>query len=257
MTAAVMPSQPENEFYRPGYFPVSRRIDAHFEILKKRVRLALLSSDVNTSMLLVFRSRMLLGLLSAQFPGIEVIAACEGEAEACAVMERRQPGLLLLGDDLANGSAASVIRRGTTLHPDLRILLVLQRPQDLEGLPFCHGLLADADLGLRPDYPIFQAVMAMLTNTHYCSPALLEQAAQQPRFDPPGLHAPVKLTPREQDILSGYARGLSNQEVAAELQLSTHTVKTYSADLLAKLGVNNRQKALRKAVALGLARFSV
>ena len=250
-----MPSQPENEFYRPGFFPVSRRMDAHFAILKKRARLAFLSSDVNTSLLLVFRSRMLLGLLSDQFSGIEVMAACEGEAEACAVMERCRPGLLLLGGDLANGSAASVIRRGTALHPDLRVMVVLQCPQALEGLPFCHGLLADADLGLRPDYPIFQGLMAMLTNTHYCSPALVEQAAQQPRCDQPGHHAPVKLTPREQDILSGYARGLSNQEMAAELQLSTHTVKTYSADLLAKLGVNNRQKALRKAVALGFARF--
>ena len=251
-----MPSQPENEFYRPGFFPVSRRMDAHFAILKKRARLAFLSSDVNTSLLLAFRSRMLLGLLSDQFPGIEVLAACEGEAEACAVMDRRQPGLLLLSDDLANGSASSLIRRGIALYPDLRVMVVLQSPQALEGLPFCHGLLADADLGLRPDYPVFQGLMAMLTNTHYCSPLLAEQVAQQPRCDHPGPQAPLKLTPRERDLLSGYARGLSNHEVAAELQLSTHTVKTYSADLLAKLGVNNRQKALRKAVALGLARFS-
>lgn len=247
---------PEHEFYRPGFFPVSRRMDRHFSILKKRIRLAFLSSDVNTSLLLVFRSRMLLGLLSDQFPGIELMAACGGEAEACDVMQRREPGLLLLGDDLANGSPASLIRRAIALHPDLRVMLVLQSPQVLENLPFVHGLLADADLGLRPDYPIFQGLMAMLTNTHYCSPSLLEQAAKQPSCDRHGQGAPAKLTPREQDLLSAYARGLSNQEVAVELQLSPHTVKTYSADLLAKLGVNNRQKALRKAVALGLARFS-
>ena len=252
-----MTPQPEHEFNRPGYFPVSGQMDRHFLILKKRMRLAILSSDVSKSLLLVFRSRLLLGLLREQFPAIEVVAACEGEAEACAVMERRRPGLLLLGDDLSNGSAASLIRRGVSLHPDLRVMLVLQNPQVLEDLPFCHSLIADADLGLRPDYPMFQGLMAMLTNTHYRSPLLEAQADQQPSCDLPAHPAPVKLTPREQDIISGYARGLSNQEVAAELQLSPHTVKTYSADLLAKLGVNNRQKALRKAVALGLARFSV
>ena len=232
-------------------------MDRHFLILKKRMRLAILSSDVKKSLLLVFRSRLLLGLLREQFPAIKVVAACEGEAEACAVMEQYRPGLLLLGDDLSNGSAASLIHRGISLHPDLRVTLVLQNLHVLEGLPFCHGLIADADLGLRQDFPMLQALMAMLTNTHYRSPLLQARTEQQPSSGLRDNHAPVKLTPREQDIISGYARGLSNQEVAAELQLSPHTVKTYSADLLAKLGVNNRQKALRKAVALGLARFSV
>lgn len=220
------------------------------------MRLAILSSEVNTNLLLAFNSRMLLGLLSNQFSELDILAACQGEAEACEVMERSRPGLLLLGDDLSNGSAASLIGRGIALHPDLRVMLVLKNHQLLEDLPICNSFIADADLGLRPDYPIFQGLMAMLTNTHYRSPSLLSQAVLQPSSSLLGHITPINLTPREQDLMSGYARGLSNEEVAVELQLSVHTVKTYSADLLAKLGVNNRQKALRKVVALGLTRFS-
>jgi DNA-binding NarL/FixJ family response regulator len=59
------------------------------------------------------------------------------------------------------------------------------------------------------------------------------------------------LTPRERQLLEAYALGLSNQETARRLGLSVRTMQTYSSNLLKKLGVNNRQKALRRAISLG------
>jgi DNA-binding NarL/FixJ family response regulator len=52
-------------------------------------------------------------------------------------------------------------------------------------------------------------------------------------------------------LLEAYALGLSNQETANRLGLSVRTVQTYSSNLLQKLGVNNRQKALLRAMSLG------
>jgi DNA-binding NarL/FixJ family response regulator len=52
-------------------------------------------------------------------------------------------------------------------------------------------------------------------------------------------------------LLEAYALGLSNQETARRLGLSVRTMQTYSSNLLKKLGVNNRQKALRRAISLG------
>ena len=54
-----------------------------------------------------------------------------------------------------------------------------------------------------------------------------------------GQRAPV-LTPRESDVVALLARGLTNPEIAAELQVSRSTVKTHVHSVLIKLGVKRR-----------------
>ena len=235
-----------------GFFPVGREAYSHFSRLQQRIKLAVLSSDVDPSVVFVFRSRILLGLLVQQLHKIRAVAACEGEQEALSVLESQSAGLLILGDDLSNGSSHQLVCRAKALHPDLRVMQILQHPEAYQGFGFCHALIADSDLGLHDDYPFYQGLMAMLTNTSYRSPLMVSLQTQH------SIHLAempipfVSLTTREKDILRCYAQGLTNKESAEELNLSPETVKTYSGRLLSKLGVNNRQKALRRAAALGL-----
>ncbi len=58
------------------------------------------------------------------------------------------------------------------------------------------------------------------------------------------------LTPREVDVLSAMADGLSNKEMARRLGISPHTVKFHAESLFRKLGVNTRAEA----VAFGMRR---
>jgi DNA-binding CsgD family transcriptional regulator len=60
------------------------------------------------------------------------------------------------------------------------------------------------------------------------------------------------LTPRELDVLRLVARGLGNKEIAAELDLSTHTVKYHLASVLEKLGVRSRTEAVSLGIRTGL-----
>jgi len=60
------------------------------------------------------------------------------------------------------------------------------------------------------------------------------------------------LTPRETDVLRHLALGRSNREIAAALDIGDETVKTHVANLLAKLGVENRAQATVQALRRGL-----
>lgn len=72
-------------------------------------------------------------------------------------------------------------------------------------------------------------------------PLLAELDALSPRA-PLGATA-VELTPREREVLTLVARGLSNGQIGKQLYISTKTVSVHVSNLLAKLGASGRTEA--------------
>ena len=67
-----------------------------------------------------------------------------------------------------------------------------------------------------------------------------------------GVQGAPQLSAREREVLGLVAQGMTNQEIAAALVLSEHTVHRHVANLLAKLGCSRRAEAVAVALEQGL-----
>lgn len=61
----------------------------------------------------------------------------------------------------------------------------------------------------------------------------------------------TRLSGRERAIVDLLVRGASTEEMSAELEITTHTVRSHVQSVLHKLGVNSRAKAASLGVAMG------
>jgi len=86
-------------------------------------------------------------------------------------------------------------------------------------------------------------------------PAITERVLQglqgkKTQFD--SIHQPENLTEKEIEILRLMASGCSNREISLAMFKSEGTVKNQVSNVLAKLGVRDRTRAVLKAIELGV-----
>ena len=83
---------------------------------------------------------------------------------------------------------------------------------------------------------------------------MLEEFRRLSQFKPPEAIQDelAMLTLREKDVLSLVSQGRSDKEIAAQLSISLHTVKSHLRNILAKLQVNTRREAAWLAKNKGL-----
>ena len=68
----------------------------------------------------------------------------------------------------------------------------------------------------------------------------------------PSSERPESLSEREVEVLRLMTGGLSNREIASSLHMAEGTVKNHTSNILGKLGVRDRTRAVLKALELGL-----
>ena len=114
-----------------------------------------------------------------------------------------------------------------------------------------HNILP---MNLRLDLWLF-AVQIMLHGGSYMPPDLVElleidrnMQLEKTRHTDDAVqvgdhHAVGALTPREREVLALIAQGQQNKTIAANLNLSEHTIKLHIHHIISKMGVSNRTEA--------------
>lgn len=197
-------------------------------------------------------------LISA-VPEIESVGAARDGAEAIAMAARHRPDVVLMDLRMPGVDGVQATRTIRAAQPDTQVV-VLTTFADEDSI---LGALEAGALGyLTKDAGIAEITRAIQAAAvgHSLLDAtvqsrLVAAANSGARSAHPSSAAeplPDDLTPREAEVLSLIARGLSNSEIAAQLVLSEATVKTHVNHLFAKTGARDRAQAVRYAYTHGL-----
>lgn len=225
-----------------------------FIVAEARFLLACLSREFDPSFICVGKSNLEFMLA---YKAIKVIRDFRGAAktssQAIDLLGKVKPGFVFIhekGDQLEFTELVQYISQSC---PTIRSYILIDSLKALEDYIKIDPdiIVADADIFL-PNNPLLQGLMAMIASTTYRSPSVESYLNQisQPINHTSSLR--IVLSLRDQQLLEAYVLGLSNREVAEQLNLSVRSVQTYSGQLLARLGVNNRQKALMHIAKLGI-----
>ncbi|WP_030846582.1 response regulator [Streptomyces sp. NRRL S-475] len=188
-------------------------------------------------------------------PDIEVVAEAGDGAEAIDAVRRHAPDVALLDIRMPRVDGIEACR-AISAAGDCRTVMLTTFDSDEYVYEALHAgasgfLLKD----VRRD-DLVHAVRVVARGDSLLAPSVARRLVEQytrpaarPRRPDPRLDV---LTARERETLLLLARGLSNAEIAAELVVSDHTVKTHVGNVLAKLGLRDRIQAVICAYETGL-----
>ena len=193
------------------------------------------------------------GLL-ALTPDIRVVAEAADGAEAGAVLEQAAPDLVLLDVRMPVRSGIDFLREWQGHLPPTILLTTFDDDEALfEGMRLgARGFLLK-DISLER---LAEGIRSVVAGATLFRPALTERTRAS--YEPGTRAAPAReigaaehLTSRETEVLALMAAGFNNAEIAAALGPSEGTIKNHVSNILAKLGVRDRVRAVLRGLELG------
>jgi DNA-binding NarL/FixJ family response regulator len=171
--------------------------------------------------------------------GAEVVFAGSSVSAALDVINAQTPDVLLVEPWMRDGDGLALISDVAGSNPGVNVV-ALSRMWDPDHVR--EAAAAGARGHLRKD--------TALRDLPSVIRFILSGSMIRPAEEPAGGGA--MLTGRERDVIRLLATGLSNTQIAQELEVSDQTVKYHLHNAYGKLGVHNRVGAVHRAARLGI-----
>ncbi|MET8356332.1 response regulator transcription factor [Micromonospora sp. NPDC005171] len=181
-------------------------------------------------------------------------------AQAVALTEQHRPDVVLMDVRMPEMDGIEATRRICADPATAGTRVIILTTFDLDE--YVYGALrAGASGFLLKDTPpadLLTGIRVVAAGEGLLAPTvtrrLIDEFARQPEPTRPLPRQLDGVTDREREVLALIARGLSNAELAAHLNLSQATVKTHVGRLLTKLAVRDRAQLVIVAYETGLVR---
>jgi two-component system, NarL family, response regulator DevR len=177
-------------------------------------------------------------------PGMKVVGQGGRMEEAKKLCHRLNPDLVLLDIRLPDGSGVDAAREIRSTCPGTRVLFLTSFADDHTVL---EAILSGAQGYILKDIAsnaLIRAIRTVASGQAFIDPRLTKHTLEWLRhvYRGPGQSKRPFLSPQEQRLLPLVAQGLTNKEIARDLQLSEKTVKNYLANVYSKLSIGRRSQ---------------
>jgi DNA-binding NarL/FixJ family response regulator len=203
----------------------------------------------------------LAGLIDSQ-PDLQVVGQASDGFEALMLARELRPALLVMDISMpiCNGVEAVRLIRATPELAELRIVMLTIHDDDEHLFAAIRAGANGYLLKNTNSAEFLRGVRAALAGEAILPPKLAARlmdefarlASQPAPAAATGDASDQELTWREREVLQLIATGASDSEIASQLTLSIHTVKTHVRHILAKLHAVNRRAAVSEAKQRGL-----
>jgi DNA-binding NarL/FixJ family response regulator len=176
--------------------------------------------------------------------GIEIVGEARSGEELLALVERRNPDVVLMDLRMPGLDGVDCIAEIKRSSPDVKAV-VLSACEDRASIDSALRAGASAYMvkSVSP-VDIASVLRQASAGAVYHSPTAAPSRASESE---PLEESGPGLTPREATILQAIAAGLTTKTISQDLWLSEHTVKFHLTNIYRKLGVSNRSAAVRYA----------
>jgi DNA-binding NarL/FixJ family response regulator len=189
--------------------------------------------------------RLGLRALFETVPQFVVVGEAGTVAEALVAARQGQPDVVVLDVRLPDGSGVEACREIRSERPRTRVLMLTSYAD--EDAVVASIMAGAAGYLLKQSDPdrLIEAVEIVARGGSLLDPAITQTVLQWiQRLGTRAIEDPLlALSDQERRILPLLAEGKTNREIAAELYLSEHTVKTYVSNILQKLHLSRRAEA--------------
>lgn len=189
-------------------------------------------------------------LLSAQVD-FEVVADVATPPHAYDAVDRAQPDVALVSQEVCGVSGATITRELTRRQPRLRVVIFASRAdEDAVREALASGARGYV-LRRQPPTQLFEAIREVAQGHVYLAPRISHLVVQDHLRLHRGESAQAgpcdKLSRRERDVFDLLVRGNNNQRISRLLGISAKTVETHRAHVLRKLEVHSIVDLIRFA----------
>lgn len=187
-------------------------------------------------------------------PDIRVVAEASDGASAIEMTRQHRPDVVLLDISMPNMDGITATQRLREEFPDLGIVMLTMFGEDVQIIRAIRAGANGYLLKSSDSAKVIEAIRAVARGQSILEPQLVTKLLDEFRrmADPRTPANVAGLTERELDLLRLVARGLSNKEIASELDLAESTVKNRLSILFEKLDVKDRTQAAIYAMSHGL-----